>query len=170
MTPGYSLRRTIIESVDKQETIDCLNSLIQVCTDGELGYRTASEHVKNSELSSVFDEHAKQRAHFKRDLQAEVERLGGTPADSGSLTAALHRGWIDVKAALSGGHPGLIIAACETGEDSAKAAYERIVNTDISGQSRSLVEKQWRKIEEAHKHMLRLKEESAAGVEYPTNE
>jgi uncharacterized protein (TIGR02284 family) len=156
--------------VTAEETIEHLNGLIAVCKDGEHGYATAAEHVRNSELTTVFADYAKQRARFARELQAEVERLGGVPSDSGTLTAALHRGWIDVKSALSGGDAGGIIAACETGEDSAQAAFERVVNTDISGQSRSLIEKQYRQIEEAHKRMLRLKEEAADGAEFPKNE
>lgn len=153
-----------------EETIQHLNALIEVCKDGELGYRTAAEHVRNSELNSLFDNYAKQRAGFVRALQAEVGRLGGSATGSGTLSAAFHRGWMDLKSVLSGGDAGAIIAACETGEDSAQAAFERLVNTDISGQTRSLVEKQWRQIGEAHKQMLRLKKETAGGAEYPTNE
>jgi uncharacterized protein (TIGR02284 family) len=156
--------------VTKDETIAHLNGLIEVCKDGERGYATAAEHVGNSELTSVFADYAKQRAGFARELQAEVERLGGTPSDSGSLSAAIHRGWIDVKSLLSGGDARGIVAACETGEDSAKAAFERVVNTNVSGQTRSLVEKQWHRIQEAHRRMLRLKDEAAAGVEFQKNE
>lgn len=156
--------------MSNQETIDHLNSLIAVCKDGEHGYREAAERVRNSQVSTIFSEYAKQRAHFARDLQTEVERLGGSPSEHGSVAAALHRGWMDLKSVLSGGDAGAIIAACETGEDSAQAAFERVVNTDISGHTRSLVDKQWQKIQEAHKHMQRLKAEGASGAEFPKNE
>src|SRR6266849_3017852 len=134
----------------KDETIDHLNQLIHVCKDGEQGYHTAAGHVSNSQMETVFSEYAKERGQFVRQLQAEVERLGGTAADSGTLTAAMHRGWIDLKSALSGGDAGAIVAACETGEDAAQAAFERVVDSDVTGETRSLVEKQFRKIEEAH--------------------
>ena len=156
--------------VAAEETIEHLNGLIEVCKDGERGYASAAEHVRNSELSSVFGEYAKQRARFARELQAEVERLGGDPADTGTLRAALHRGWIDIKSALSGGDAGAILAACETGEDFAQAAFERVVNTDVSGQTRSLAEKQWHQIVEAHKRILHLKDQSAGGAEFQKNE
>lgn len=156
--------------ISTEDTIALLKDLIAVCTDGERGYQTAATHVKNSQLTGIFDEYAKQRAGFIRELQAQVKRLGGDPSASGSLGAALHRGWIDVKSALTGGGVGAIAAACETGEDAAKAAFERVVDTSISGEIRSLIEKQWHKIQEAHSRMLRLKEEIDAGAEYPTNE
>jgi uncharacterized protein (TIGR02284 family) len=154
----------------KEETIDLLNELIHVCKDGEHGYRTAAEDVRNSQLQSVFTEYAKQRGSAGRQLQAEVERLGGAATDSGTLTAAVHRGWIDLKAALSGGDGGAIVAACETGEDHTLAAFERVVNAGITGESLSIVEKQYGKIKEAHTRLVRLKEEMSRGAEFQQNE
>lgn len=144
-----------------EETIDHLNGLIEVARDGEHGYRTAAADVHNTELKSIFEEYAEQRGKFVRELTAEVERLGGSPAETGTITAAVHRGWIGLKAALSGGGVHAIVAACETGEDSAKAAFERVVNLEIPGATRAIVEKQWHKIQEAHKRMLHLKDHVA---------
>jgi uncharacterized protein (TIGR02284 family) len=155
--------------VTREETIRHLNELLRVCVDGEAGYRTAAEHVQNSELASVFTEYANQRGHCARQLHAEIERQGGTAEDSGTLQAAIHRGWMDVKSTVTGGDPGAIIAACETGEDAAQAAFEGVVDTDISGAARSLVETQRHKIQEALARLLRLKAEASAGIEYPKN-
>jgi uncharacterized protein (TIGR02284 family) len=146
-----------------ETVIPDLQDLIQICRDGELGYTTAADHVGNSQLRTIFAHYAKQRAGFVRDLEAETKRLGGIPSDSSSVIGALHRGWIDLKAALSGGDGEALVAACETGEDHAVAAYERVVDLELSGQTNSLVEKQWEAIKEAHAHMLRLKAEGASG-------
>jgi uncharacterized protein (TIGR02284 family) len=124
-----------------EDTISELNGLIETCKDGELGYRTAAADVRNTELETVFTEYAKQHGKFARDLQAEVKRLGGNPEDSGSITGTLLRGWMDLKSALSSGSATAIIATCETGEEAAVAAFEWVVNRDISGQTRLLVEK-----------------------------
>ena len=145
-----------------EETIDHLNHLIGVARNGEEGYRNAAAHVNDDHFQTVFAEYAKQRAGFVHDLQAEVTRLGGDPSESGTLGAAVHRGWLDVKAALTGGDAAAVIAACETGEDSAQADYERVVNLDISGETRSMIEKQWNKIKEAHQRLLNLKREPAS--------
>jgi uncharacterized protein (TIGR02284 family) len=155
--------------VTPEETIQHLNELIETCRNGELGYRTAAEHVRNTQLETVFNDYSKQRTEFARQLQAEVSRLGGTPADSGTVAAALHRGWIDLKSGLSGGDGAAIVAACETGEDAAAAAFERVADMNLTGQTKLLVETQWRKIQEAHLHLLRLKEETAA-ADYAKND
>ncbi len=148
-----------------EDAIFQLNGLIETARNGELGYLTAAQHVANTQLETVFLDYAKQRAGFVKHLQAEVERLGGTPATSGTIIAALHRGWIDLKSAVTGGDGASIIAACETGEDSGSAAFERVVNMDLTGETKTLVEKQYKSIVEAHKHMLHLKEQPA--TDYP---
>lgn len=142
----------------QQETIGLIDELIETNKDGELGYRTAALHVHNTQLQSVFTDYAKQRAQFAHQLRAEIERLGGTPADSGSFAAALYRGWIDVKTALSGGDGSSLIAACEAGDEAAVASYQRVIAQDISGQTRTIIERQFRQVQEAHNHMCRLKE------------
>jgi uncharacterized protein (TIGR02284 family) len=144
--------------VTQDDQFHHLHGLIAVATDSELGYRTAAEHVGDSRLATIFSEYARQRAGFVKDLTAEAERLSGeAPGKSGTVSGAVFRGWMNVKSALTGGSPSAIVAACETGEDAAEAAYERVVNTDVTGQTRSLIDSQWAKIKEAHHRMLNLK-------------
>jgi uncharacterized protein (TIGR02284 family) len=148
-----------------EDTIAHLNRLIATCREGEQGYRTAASHVRNTQLHSIFEDYEKQRAHFARQLQEEVERLGGDAHASGAVAPAIYRGWIDVKSALSGGSGGAIVAACETGEEAAVAAYQRVLDMDITGETRSLVSLQYQRVKEAHEHMLRLRESTPiAGV------
>lgn len=144
-----------------EETISCLNSLIETCRNGQLGYGEAATLVHDTQLQSVLEGYAKERAGFVRALQAEVEKLGGTPAESGSIGAALHRGWMDVKSVLTAGSAGAILAACESGEDSAWTHYKEATDSDLSGTSRTLVDKQWEKVKEAIAHLQHLQGEFA---------
>jgi uncharacterized protein (TIGR02284 family) len=137
-----------------------LNHLIEVCRDGEHGYMTAASDVENTELASIFRQYAEQRAKFSGELKEEIVRLGGTPVEHGTVTGAIHRGWINVKSTLTGSSSEAVIAACETGEDSAAASFEQAVDTNISGQTRTMVERQAKQIREAHSHMLRLKKDA----------
>jgi len=152
-----------------EDTIQELNDLTETCRDGELGYRTAAANARNTQLESVFTDYSKQRGHFARALQVEVERLGGTPTDSGTSTATVFRGWINLKSALSGGDGGALIAACETGEETAVGAFELVANMDLTGLTKTLVEKQGHQVKEAHAHMLRLKAE-ASGAHFQKND
>lgn len=144
----------------KEEQLQHLQDLVAVAKDGELGYATAASHVDDTRLATIFAEYAKERARFVRDLQREIERLGGVaPGESGTVTGSVFRGWMNLKSTLTGGGPEAIVAACETGEDSAAAAFERVVNSDVSGETRSLIEAEWAKIKEAHQRMINLKTE-----------
>ena len=144
--------------VTKGEQLHHLEDLIAVAKDSELGYETAAAHVGDDRLATIFADYAKQRAGFVKDLKDEVAReTGEVPADSGTISGTVFRGWMSVKSSISGGSPEAIVAACETGEDSAEAAYERVVNMDVTGRTRSLVDAQWSKIKEAHHRMLNLK-------------
>ena len=152
-----------------EDTIHQLNDLTETCRDGELGYRTAAENVRNTRLETVFFEYSEQRGPFAHALHNEVERLGGKPVDGGTLGATMFRGWINLKSALSGGDGAAIVAACESGEEVAVGAFELVSNMDITGPTRRLVDAQARKVREAHAHMLRLKAETGS-AEFQKNE
>ena len=142
-----------------EDTISCLNGLIETCRNGQLGYTEAARLVDDTRLQTIFEGYSKERAGFVKALQAEVEKLGGKPAESGSLGAALHRGWMELKAAATLGSGGAILAACETGEDSAWTHYKEATDSGISGASRALVDKQWEKVKEAIAHLQHLQGE-----------
>jgi uncharacterized protein (TIGR02284 family) len=142
-----------------EDTIAQLNHLIESARNGELGYAEAARLVKDSRLQTIFQDYSKERAGFVKALQAEVEKLGGTPAESGTIGGTLYRGWMELKGAVTLGSGGAILAACETGEDSAWTHYKHVIDSDISGTSRSLVEKQWEKVKEAIAHLQHLQGE-----------
>ena len=142
-----------------EDTISHLNRLIETCKNGELGYAEAARKVEDTRLQTLLEGYSKERAGFARALQAEVKKLGGTPADSGTLGAALHRGWLDLKAIATLGAGGAILSACETGENSAWTHYKHVIDSDITGDSRKMVEKQWEKVKEAISHLQHLQGE-----------
>jgi len=99
-----------------------LNKLIQVCVDGALGYRTAARSVSSSKLRTILVDYAIRRSQFAQELQAEVERQGGSAQDSVSVDASLHRGWITLASSVSHGDARAIVASCEAGEGAARAS------------------------------------------------
>src|SRR5580698_6645401 len=86
---------------DLSEIRSTLNELIETCKDSQEGFHSAAEKLKDPEIHSLFLRLYLQRAEFSGDLQAEVTRLGGEPATSGSTLGAIHRGWIGLKTAIA---------------------------------------------------------------------
>ena len=132
------------------DTISTLNNLIETCKDGELGFKTAAEGLQSSDVKAKFLEYSRQRAEMARELQAEVRRLGGDPEKSGSVSATMHRGWIDIKSAVTGKDDHAIIAEAERGEDVAKEMYEKALKESLPPTIQALVQQQSAMVREAH--------------------
>jgi len=150
---------------DNDNVISCLNNLIETCKDGQDGFKTAAEGVERSELKTLFYEYSQQRATFAGELQNEVRRLGGDPEKSGSVAASLHRGWIDIKSAVTGKDDNAVIAECERGEDSAVKNYKDALNDkNLPSDVRSIVERQYAAVQEAHDRVRSLERATGAGA------
>ncbi len=139
------------------EAISVLNDLIETNKDGEQGFRTAAESVTNSELKTLFNMYAQQRARFSSELNNEVLRRGGEPAHSGHVSATLHRGWINLKSAVTGKSESAIVDECERGEDSAKSNYEDALKKQLPSDLLSIVETQYMDVKAAHDSIRDLK-------------
>ncbi|MDP5202485.1 PA2169 family four-helix-bundle protein [Flavobacterium sp. DG2-3] len=107
------------------ETIKTLEGLISILEDGKLGYTNAAEHVENPAMKSDFLEYARERALFIVELQNQINKLGkSTDNSGGGPLGTLHRTWIDIKSAFTGGDTEAIINACITGEEAAIEKYK----------------------------------------------
>jgi uncharacterized protein (TIGR02284 family) len=135
---------------DTKSITSVLNDLIETCKDGEQGFKTAAEKAKDSSLKSLFSKYASQRAGYVQELQSAVKELGGEPATSGHVAATLHRGWINLKEALSKDEDKAIIFECESGEDAAMKNYKDALSKSLPASVLSLVQKQLSGVQEAH--------------------
>lgn len=132
------------------DAVSVLNSLIETCKDGEKGFKDAAEGLKSADIKARFLEYSRERAQMAAELQAEVRRLGGDPDKGGSMSGSIHRGWIDLKAALTGHDDHAIVSEAERGEDVAKAAYETALKGTLPVSARTLVELQAAKVRRVH--------------------
>jgi len=139
-----------------EKSIEVLNDLIETCRDGQNGFSTAASDVKDSSLKALFNRYSAQRAEFAAELEALVSGLGGEPEASGSMAGAAHRGWINVKSAVTGKDVGSIVAEAERGEDAAKAAYQEALQEYMPAEIRAVIQKQYSAVMEAHDTVRQL--------------
>lgn len=149
-------------ATERDNVISTLNNLIETCKDGQNGFQTASEGVKNSELKTLFLGYSQQRAQFAGELQNEVLRLGSDPEKTGSVAATLHRGWMNIKSTVTGEDEGAIIAECERGEDSAVRNYKDALAQNLPENIRTIVQSQYTQVQEAHDRIRSLERASGA--------
>ena len=138
------------ETVSNSDVISTLNGLIETCKDGQDGFKVAAEGIQRSDLKTVFYEFSQQRAEFAGVLQELVRSLGGDPESSGSISAAVHRGWIDIKSIVTGKDEEAILNECERGEDHAKEAYTDALNTTLPANIADVVGQQSQAVLAAH--------------------
>ena len=143
-------------AVNREELIECLNDLIQTCRDGESGFQTAADHVKDGSLKELFIDCSVQRAQFASELESEVRQLGGSPAKSGSVSAAFHRGWMNIKAIVTGGSDDAIVAECERGEDTALENYQRVLKQNLPPNVLPVAKHQFTEIKRSHDRIRAL--------------
>ncbi|MGH8628153.1 MAG: ferritin-like domain-containing protein [Gammaproteobacteria bacterium] len=129
--------------MNTRNVISTLNGLIETCKDGEEGFRTCAENVRNAELKRVFMERSQHCAKSAEELQSEVRRLGGDPETHGSVLGALHRRWLNVKTAITSKDEAAVLAECERGEDMAVVAYKNALAQDLASDVRKLIERQY---------------------------
>lgn len=113
-----------------EKTIESLNSLIVLNNDRIEGYKTAEAEAKETDLKMLFSDLMQTSVDCRKELVAEVTRLGGTPDEGTRITGKFFRVWMDVKAAFTGNDRKAILGSCEYGEDVIAEAYKNVLIQD----------------------------------------
>ena len=150
--------------MNENNAINVIEDLIETCKDGQKGYQDAAAHVKRSDLKTFFNEQSLERARFAGELQEERIRLGKSDKkDSGSVSAALHRAWIDTKVSMGAGDKA-ILESVEAGEDRAKEAYQKAMTSDLPESIALIVRRQAASVQAAHDKVKTLRDAAKAAA------
>lgn len=152
---------TTTTTMTRDDVISTLNNLIETSRDGQNGFQSAAEGVTNPSLKALFLQYAQQRAVFVSELQSEVRALGGDPQTTGSVAAAMHRGWVNIKAAVTGKNEHNILEECERGEDSAMKNYQEALGENLSPNILNVVNRQYQEIVAAHNNVRSLRDRTS---------
>lgn len=136
-----------------------VNELIETSRDGEKGFTRAAEEVAEPQLKSLLLKRAQYCSTAARELEEKVRALGGKVDSGGSVSGAVHRGWVNVKAAVTGHDTASILAETERGEDYAKKVYaEALEESDLPADLRQLIERQYRGVIANHDDVRDLRD------------
>ena len=145
-------------TIDNDEVVSTLNDLLGSCRDGEYGFSTSAEHTQSADLKTLLIRHAQECRTACQELQALIRQLGGEADEGGSMTGALHRGWVSVRGILSGRSDQAMLDECERGEDSAVASYRKALSQDLPANVRGVVEKQAQGTQKNHEEIKGLRD------------
>jgi uncharacterized protein (TIGR02284 family) len=147
--------------MNRGDVIGVLNDLIETSLDGDEGFRTCADNVKNPSLKSFFAQKAARCREGAAQLQHIVREMGGEPETASSASGAVHRFWVNIRGTLSGMDDTAILAECERGEDTAKSVFENALRQDLPGDVRRIVERQFQEVTANHDRIKAMREMKA---------
>ncbi|HSI53044.1 MAG: PA2169 family four-helix-bundle protein [Ramlibacter sp.] len=150
------------ESGDRDDVVDALQDLVECCKDGEFGFRACAEQAKRADLKSTFLQRADDCRGAAQELNEQIRSLGGKAEDSGSMTGALHRGWVAVKSTLTTYDDKAVLEECERGEDNALARYRKALKQALPAGVKLIVERQMQGVQRNHDQVKMLRDQARA--------
>lgn len=146
-----------------QDTKSLIKDLVETLADGKEGFHQVSEKLAgdgNADIAGRMEELSMQRDRFAAELRNYSKtNLGEEIDEGGSAAAALHRGWISLKDALTGDGPHAVLAAAESGEDHAVSEYKDAMEDDsLTGELRDIVSRQAAEVRAAHNEVRSLRD------------
>lgn len=143
-------------------TVDVMQDLIETLEDGRKGFAEGAEKLASDghlDLAATFRELSEQRREFSGQLRQFVANRGATIEEDGSVAAALHRGWMNLKDAIAGSDPDGVLDVAEQGEDHAVAEYEDALESEsLTTEARGVVQQQYVAIKAAHDRVKALRD------------
>ena len=119
--------------------------LVETLKDGERGFADAADKLRDGEhpeWATTLVRFSEQRAGFWREIVDLGHEYGEGVETSGTVAAAVHRGWISLKDALTGDDAAAVLKAAVTGEDHAVSEYDDALEMDLSAGFRDVVVRQ----------------------------
>jgi uncharacterized protein (TIGR02284 family) len=148
--------------MEHRDLMETLNDLVSTCKDGEYGFRSCAEHANSEELRRLFSARAEDCRQGATELQALIRQNGGEPDDGGSITGAVHRGWVAVKGTLSGYSDLAMLEECERGEDVALERYRKALEASLPADVRVAIERQFDGVKRNHLQVRTLRDQLRA--------
>ena len=138
--------------------IEALEALTSTLTDSINGYEEAAEVASDSGISSYLREKAQERRMITSEFRNKIGSLGGNSGVSGSVTAALHRRFLDLRSMFQNDTKAAV-AEVERGEGYLKERFETFMaDTNLSPETRNLIRSTYARVQFDHSRWDQLKQ------------
>jgi uncharacterized protein (TIGR02284 family) len=137
-------------SKDLKEVESALRSVIQTLIDGQEGFKSMGEQLKDEALKEYFLAESLTRAQFRGVLESILHQEGVHDVkESGTIAGTALRTWGDLKATLGGGDSSLLSTA-EEAERQTMEVYSKAVESYLPLPVRQVLTTQFAHIEKSH--------------------
>lgn len=145
-------------AINRSKVFSTLNDLIETLKDGENGFKAAADAIDEPDLKSLFMQYSNQRARYISELETFATQFGGKVDESGSIAGALHRGWMNLKSALSSKDVQAILNECERGEDNAVKEFSEALHEELPASVKAVISDQYGEIKSVHDNVKRMRD------------
>lgn len=122
--------------------IKTLNSVTKTLIDSCKGYETCADIADDSyALKAEFQRRQNERKQLISDFQYQVRALGGEPADDGSMTGAVHRGFTRFLSFFRDDEAAAISALDDGEEFLAEKIEDKLEDERLTVQTRDLLQR-----------------------------
>ena len=134
-----------------------MEGLVEICKDGQQGYKNAADDIKDKELTKMLMDYSVQREKFIFELQRIMKPLGAEVEYSGpgTILGVLHRRWMDIKFSVAGNNAEAILRECLRGESAALSRYKEVVKSNLPPDIKTVVNMQMEEVQEAYENINR---------------
>lgn len=114
-----------------KDTVKASNDLLEYLYDSFNGYKECAGQVADPIMRELFNSLALRRQEMINELSAQIRVLNEEPVKSGSMTAAAHRAFINVKSLVTGGDKDAIVKEVKRGESYTIDRYREILSKNL---------------------------------------
>lgn len=114
------------------DKIDALQKLYMRLIDSRDGYEQAKEHADKGAHAQLFASMLERRTNNAAQVRDYITRAGGTVDDDGSILAAAHRQWLNLKDSFTSGDDSVLNEVIR-GEETLLEAYDEAIAATGAG-------------------------------------
>lgn len=125
-----------------------LNALLQKNIEAKQGFLKAAEKMENPAIQSFFNNKARERKDFARQLEAYLNQLNIESKEEDSIKSKVHRTWMDIRTLVSSDQEEAVLEEVIRGENAILEKYREILdNESVPSTTRNFLNAQMNKIE-----------------------
>lgn len=133
--------------MDNTTLVKTLNELLEYLNDSQEGYQQCVGSVTDRRMAELFDSLAMKRRKMANELGERIKILGGSPKESGSITGVMHRLYVNLKSAITGGDIDAIINEIKRGENTVINCYKEALRKNFTADVHSVLNSHLNEIE-----------------------
>jgi uncharacterized protein (TIGR02284 family) len=143
-------------SAAPDQAIQSLKELAVHAHDGELGYREVAAQTEAPALHAFLERRAQECRDCAAELHEQIVRLGGEASAGGTVTAAAHRAWFQIRGLFGGAKDEALMADCLRAQEAALSDYRKALQQNLPQEIHAMVQRQFEIEQRNHDAMKTL--------------